>query len=223
MRPAPDILRMEAEWGWPLAHREGPPDLTPGEARYYTHVQAFNARARHVHLIYINQFGFSRERCGNRVPADIEFQDLRRGTDAEFGLSLYEPFGISPLEPLTFGALCVISTSCGCTGFWHQVTGRKAARNVILADYIGARRGIKTLEDAASIGAAELRETELSVAGPIAATILERLPKTQAQERELLRTGHEFAQRMSWDAVAETLIFPAIQQVCARRCLQIVA
>jgi hypothetical protein len=222
-RPAGDIRRMESEWDWPLAHREGPPDLTGGEARYYTRVQSFNARARHSHLIYINQFGFSRERCGNRVPESVEFQDLRCGTDAEFGLSLYEPFGISPLEPLTFGAICVISTSCGCAGFVKQVGGRRAMPNVILADYIQAAGKMKTAEEALAIGKPQRREAERKVAVEVARVLMDRLPHTVAQERDLLRTGYGLARRMSWDVVAETLIFPAIQKACARRLLHVVA
>jgi hypothetical protein len=222
-RPLKDILHMEAEWSWPLAHSEGPPDLTPGEARYYRRVQAFNARARHVHLIYINQWGFGRERCGNHVPPEVGFLDLRRGTDVEFGLSLYEPFGISPLEPLTFGGVCVVSTSCGCTGFVRQVAGRKPVRNVVLADYVRARRLPQTTQEATAIGADQRIEAEEKVAAEVAQTILERLPKDATQERELIRSGYELAQRMSWDAVAEKLIFPAIQKACARRRLHIVA
>lgn len=222
-RPRPDILRMEAEWQWPLAHREGPPDLTNGEARYYQRVQAFNARSRHTHLIYINQFGFNRQTCGERVPADVEFLDLRRGTDVEFGLSLYEPFGISPLEPLTYGGLCVVSTSCGCAGFLASASGKELPRNVVLADYIHAQRPPKTAKEALALGAKERRDAELKVAVEVAKVIVERLPRTPAQERELIRAGFELAQRMSWDVVAETYVFPAIQRACARRRLHIVA
>ncbi len=65
----------------------------------------------------INQFGFSRDRCGDSMPADMAFDDLRRGTDLEFGQSIYEPFGIAQVEPLSTGALCVVSDVCGCLGF----------------------------------------------------------------------------------------------------------
>ena len=58
-------------------------------------MQAFNARARNVKIVYINQFGFDRERCGQRVPKEVEFLDIRRASDVEFGLSLYEPFAAS--------------------------------------------------------------------------------------------------------------------------------
>ena len=40
--------------------------------------------------------------------------------DAELGMATYEPFGISQLEPLGSGAVCVISNVCGCAGFVRQ-------------------------------------------------------------------------------------------------------
>ena len=46
----------------------------------------------------------------------MSFLDIRRGSDVEFGQSIYEPFGIAMLEPLTYGAICVISSVCGCAG-----------------------------------------------------------------------------------------------------------
>jgi hypothetical protein len=216
-RPIADILRMEEEWDWPLAHREGPPDLTAGEARFYRHVQAFNARARYVKIIYVNQFGFDRERCGQRVPEDVEFLDLRRASHVEFGLSLYEPFGISPLEPLTYGGICLISTSCGCAGFVKAAAGAKRAPNVLLADYIDGVRRPRTVEDSLAIGAAELREVEQKVAEELADQLLERLPKNEADEERLMESGYELARHMSWDVVAERLVFPAIRRACARR------
>jgi len=47
----------------------------------------------------------------------MEFMDIRKGSDVEFGQSIYEPFGIAQLEPLTFGGICVFSSVCGCSGF----------------------------------------------------------------------------------------------------------
>lgn len=215
-RPLADILHMEAQWGWPLAHREGGLDLTGGEARYYQWVQAYNTRARNVVLVYLNQFGFDREHCGRRVPADVEFLDIRRASDVEFGLSLYEPFGISPLETLTYGGLCVVSTTCGCTGFVKQVVGAKRPLNVIQGNYIDAVRKPRTVKDALAIRAEERREAETKLAEQLAEQILKRLPKDEAEERRLIESGYELARHMSWDAVAERLVFPAIRRACAR-------
>lgn len=223
-RPIGDILHMEQHWDWPLAHREGHPDLTGGEAEFYRRVQAFNTRARHVKIIYVNQFGFDRARCGLRVPEDVEFLDLRRASDVEFGMSLYEPFGISPLEPLTYGGLCVVSTSCGCAGFVKQATGGRRAPNVILANYIDGVRRPRTVKDSLAIGALERRDVEQRLAEQLAEQIMKRLPDTPEEEERLIRAGHELAKRMSWDVVAERFVFPAIRRACAhRRVLTVVA
>ncbi|MHC4500142.1 MAG: glycosyltransferase family protein, partial [Planctomycetota bacterium] len=131
-----DIRDMESAYNWPVAHREGWPDLSGGEAGFYTAIQEFNARSRNIKIIFVNQFGFNRKCCGKRMPTDMEFMDIRRGSDVELGLSVYEPFGISQLEPLTFGGLCVISSVCGCAGFVRDVTGSEGVQNVIIADYV---------------------------------------------------------------------------------------
>lgn len=218
-RPAEHILQMEQQWDWPLAHREGGLDLTGGEARYYQWVQAFNARARHVKIVYINQFGFDRQRCGQRVPADVEFLDLRRASDVEFGLSLYEPFGISPLETLTYGGLALVSTSCGCAGFVRQVLGSKRTPNVIFANYIDLVRRPRSVRESLAIDATERRNVELKLAEQLAEQILKRLPTTADDEERLIESGHELAERMSWDVVVERFVFPAVRRACARRCL----
>jgi hypothetical protein len=216
-RSVEDVLRMEEEWDWPLAHREGYPDLLPGEARFYQGVQAINARLRNIHVIYINQFGFSAEECGRRVPPAVSFIDLRRGSDVEFGLSLYEPFGISPLETLTFGGICVTSTSCGCAGLLRQAMGPGGSPNVVLADYIhgaGQRLSIKAALD---IDRRRRREAEQAVARSVAAELLQRLPTTPADHERLLESGYALASRMSWDAVTERMVLPTLRRACARR------
>jgi len=116
-RRSSDIYNMESAYNWPVAHREGWPDMSGGEANYYTAVQEFNARGRNIKIIFVNQFGFAPKRCGKRMPENMEFMDIRKGSDVEFGQSIYEPFGIAQLEPLTFGGICVFSSVCGCSGF----------------------------------------------------------------------------------------------------------
>jgi hypothetical protein len=215
-RPPEDIRYMEREWDWPLAHREGGPDLTAGEADFYQLVQAFNTRAQRIRVVFINQFGFSRALAGARVPEEAELIDLRRASDAEFGLSLYEPFGISPLETLTYGGLCVVSTSCGCTGLIKQAATR-GSPNVLPADYIGAGPGALHVKDALEVGTPERRRVELAVARDLAGRLIERLPRTGEARAKLRASGYELARRMSWDAVVERTIFPAIRRAVSQR------
>ena len=119
-RSAAEAQRMASEYGWPREHREGWPDLIALEAPLWKAISAFNASAKACRVALINQFGFSRDRCGDSMPPDMSFDDLRTGTDLEFGLSVYEPFGIAQIEPLACGALCVESDVCGCLGFINR-------------------------------------------------------------------------------------------------------
>ena len=53
-RRSSDIYNMESTYNWPVAHREGWPDLSGGEAEYYTAVQEFNTRSSNIKIIFIN-------------------------------------------------------------------------------------------------------------------------------------------------------------------------
>ncbi len=67
----------------------------------------------------------------------MNFMDLRKGADLEFGQSIYEPFGIAQVEPLSFGALCVVSNVCGCVGFVDRASADLPEfPNLIVADYV---------------------------------------------------------------------------------------
>jgi len=216
-RQPEDIRNMERWWHWPVAHREGLPDLSGGEAMFYVGVQEFNARARNIKTILINQFGFDRTVCGERMPEDMEFMDIRKGTDVEFGQSIYEPFGIAQFEPLSVGGLCVVSNVCGCAGFLTNVTGGEPVPNVIIADYtdIGWPHG--DVEELLKIDRQRRDEVEERVAQQVAQEILRRLPDTPAKKNDLLRSGYELARRMSWEVVAQDYFLPAIERACRKQ------
>ncbi len=163
-RRGDDIREMETRYHWPVVHREGLPDLSNGEALYYQGVQEFNATSRNVKVVFINQFGFDRKTCGMRVPPDMEFMDIRKGSDAEFGQSIYEPFGIAQVEPISFGGVCVFSECCGCAGFMNKITGGKPIPNVIIADYTELPSPTARPEQLLSIGQRQRDEIEHVVA-----------------------------------------------------------
>ena len=119
-RTPAEAQRMAQEYGWPRDHQEGWPDLIAHEVTLWKAITALNAKALASRVVLINQFGFSRDRCGDSMPPDLSFDDLRNGTDLEFGMSVYEPFGIAQIEPLPSGALCVVSDVCGCLGFINR-------------------------------------------------------------------------------------------------------
>jgi hypothetical protein len=221
-RRGDDIRRMEQSYRWPVVHREGLPDLSHGEATYYQGVQEFNAQSRNIKVVFINQFGFDQRVCGQRMPADMEFMDIRKGSDAEFGQSIYEPFGIAQVEPISFGGICVFSECCGCAGFVNKATGGQPTPNVIVADYTDLPNKSLRPEQLLSIGQPQRDEIESMVAASVAADLFQRLPRTPAEFEQFIDRGHKLAEKMSWDAVARDYVVPGILRAAkAQRLKQI--
>ncbi|MBN2592050.1 MAG: hypothetical protein JXA81_00980, partial [Sedimentisphaerales bacterium] len=213
-RRSRDIHEIESSYNWPVAHREGWPDLSGGEAYYYTAVQQFNARSRNMKIIFINQFGFEPRRCGQRMPADMEFMDIRKGTDVEFGQSIYEPFGIAQLEPLTFGGICVFSSVCGCLGFLRDVTGPENVKNVIVADYTDLEvADYVDVEDLIQIDRPMRDRIEASQSEKVAMQICSRLPKDKSEIESMLKNGYELAKNMSWDVVVNNYLLESVRNI----------
>ena len=209
-RRAHEIEQMESAYGWPVAHREGYPDLSGGEAALYTRVQRFNAASRAIKVLYVNQFGWSREACGRNMPEEMTFMDLRKAADVEFGQSIYEPFGIAQLEPLTFGAVCVPTNVCGCSGFLERVCGVNETDNAVIADYTGLPHGVESLDDMLHISGSQRSQVEETEAARVAAELLRKLPQDDDDRARLLASGYDLAQHMSWNAVAENFVLPAM-------------
>ena len=150
------------------------------------------------------------------MPADMEFMDIRKGCDVEFGQSIYEPFGIAQLEALSFGGLCVISSVCGCAGFVRDVIKGQDVPNVIVADYTNLGAPPTGPADLLKINRTKRVAVERRVAKEVAQQILTRLPTSPEQRAELIRSGYELARHMSWDAVAEQYFLPAIERACRK-------
>ncbi len=209
-----DVSTMEAGYGWPVAHREGWPDLSGGEADFYTAIQQFNARSHNVKAIFINQFGFDQRSCGRQMPEDVEFLDIRKGTDVEFGQSIYEPFGIAQFEPLTFGGICVVSNVCGCTGFLRDVTAGREVRNVIVADYTNlGDYQYADIEDLQQINRKVRDHIEAVEGARVAQEVLDRLPKSDAELDSLICEGHRLAHNMSWDVVVRKYLLNDLARI----------
>ncbi len=208
-----DVHYMETAYNWPVAHREGMPDLSNGEALYYAGVQEFNAKSRNIKVVFINQFGFTRQSCGTRMPADMEFMDIRKGSDVEFGQSIYEPFGIAQLEPLTFGGLCVVTNICGCAGFVNDIAGSQPVPNVIIADYTDLNGdGGKDIDAMLTIAKAERDKIEHKISQKVALEICSRLPKNDEEFNRLLLSGYDLARHMGWETVVERYVLKSLHK-----------
>jgi len=216
-RPVSDVRRWEAEYGWPVVHHAGSGDLLGHEVQLYQAIEAFNIRSRAVKIVFVNQYGWSQERCGIKMPADMAFSDLRRGTDHEFGQSINEPFGIAQVEPLAFGALSVVSDICGCVSFVEQAAreaGLSHFTNLLQADYVTLTGGLAvyTPEGALEIDRQVRDQLERANSYNVALTIRATLPTTIKQARFLQRRGQQVSRQMSWEVVARDYFLPALQR-----------
>jgi len=213
-RRTQDIHRMEKQYGWPRHHREGYPDLVGPEVDLHRMIEPFNAGHEHVQIVLVNQFGWSLQRTGKAVPEKMHIGDFRVATDVEFGMATYEPFGISPLEPLAAGAVCVISNVCGCEGFVRSVTNGKEVPNVLTADYTRLPYPME-IDHLKSMTRDQRDEIERRVAGRVAADLLDRLPADDAARKALIESGQKLVKRMGWDQVIESHLLPLLERVVA--------
>jgi hypothetical protein len=158
------------------------------------------------------------------MPADMEFMDIRKGSDIEFGQSIYEPFGIAQLESLTFGGICVLTNVCGCCGFVNDIVaaerlnGFETVENIITADYIdstGPSGG--DVKELLAMDREMRNEVEQIEARKIAEQILLRLPKSDAEIEKLLESGYRIARNMSWDIVVTRQLLASLKQMLYRQ------
>jgi hypothetical protein len=216
------IHKMEAQYGWPVYHSDQPtyvgghavPDLVSHEIPFYRAIEGLNHTSSGAAIVLVNQFGWSRARCGNRMPESMSFLDIRHGTDLEFGQSIYEPFGIAQVEPLGSGALCVVSNACGCVGFLQRV-GALDTPNVVLGDYIRAGNLGQRLDTALSIVQQQRDAVEKAEARSLASCIMERLPNNNEERKTLLEQGRTLSKRMSWQIVVDDYLLPALSRAQA--------
>lgn len=207
----------EAQYGWPVGHRGDNGDLIDQEVSFFFDgVEPFNQRNGPSRVVLVNQFGWSRERCGQRMPAEMEFMDIRRGSDLEFGQSIYEPFGIAQVEPLAFGTLCCVSNVCGCVGFADRAEGGLAhLPNLVVADYVSLPHGywLGSPYDALGIDRNVRDWIEATNSASTARTIFERLPRTRSGQEALLERGLDVARRMSWEVVSDEYLLPGLRKL----------
>jgi hypothetical protein len=201
---------MERVYGWPVAHEAGYPDLCGGEEVLGEMFDCFNRDHEAIRTVLVNQWDWNPAACGQRMPADMTFSDIRCGIDVEFGLSVYEPFGISQLEPLCYGALCVPSNVCGCMGYVNSATAEIGpCDNVIEGDYItpAAGRDVQALLNL-SIGDRDAIESQEG--RRLAEIIMDRLPRDEATLAKRMDEGLALAKRMGWEYVVRERFLPSL-------------
>ena len=212
VRRPQDVLHMEQQYGWPRHHREGYPDLVGPEVDLHRMIEPFNKEHANVQVVLVNQFGWSSERIGARLPKGMHIGHFRTATDVEFGMATYEPFGISPLEPLGAGAICVISNVCGCEGFVEHVTSGKGTPNVICADFTSPGRGMP-IAQLKAMGREERDAIESRVSEDIATQIMVRMPWDDATRRDFIARGQALVAKMGWDNVVAESLVPLLKRI----------
>ena len=212
VRRPQDVAAMEEHYGWPRYHKSGYPDLAGPEEDLNRDIEVFNAAHPNVQVVLVNQFGWSADRIGRRLPPEMTIADLRRATDVEFGMATYEPFGISPLEPLGSGAICVISNVCGCQGFVDHVTRDHGTHGVIVADFTQID-GHGSIEDLKAMTRQRRDEVERHVAAQVARELMHRLPTTKDRRAKLIKSGQELVGKMGWDQVIEEGLVPMLDRI----------
>jgi hypothetical protein len=212
VRRTQDVLAMEQNYNWPRIHHPGYPDLSGPEVGLDRDAEGFNAGHQHIQVVLVNQFGWSRNRIGHRLPKDMNIADLRRATDVEFGMATYEPFGISPLEPLGSGGLCVISNVCGCYGFVQHVTRGQGTPNVIVADFTTLEHH-QSIEQLKAMERSERDGIECRAAAGIAREIMARLPWSDRAREALVQSGQALVAQMGWDQVIQDGLLPMLERI----------
>ncbi|MFO1432170.1 MAG: hypothetical protein U1F76_18835 [Candidatus Competibacteraceae bacterium] len=211
-RPREVLKRMEAEYGWPRHHCPGYPDLQGEEIPLAGIVDTFNQSHRYVQVVLVNSFGWPEE---GGPPTGMTRWDLRRAADVEFGLSMYEPFGISQLEPLCCGAICVISSVSGAATALERICQGHYPDNILLADYIWPMED-RPVEPLRQWTATQQQILENRIAEQLAHELWRRLPVNDVKRQVLLESGQMLARRLSWDRVVREQLQPVLLRLQKR-------
>ena len=186
---------MEGDYHWPRYHLCGFPDLQGEEYSIYKQAEVFNAKHDNIKIILVNSFDWPSK---HSHPKGITRTQFRMAVDVEFGMSMYDAYGISQVESLCFGAICVISRACGVVKAIEKLSDKRQEENIIIADYIEPG-GCMSMEQLLGLSNGAQNKIETQVASDIAEELMRRLPSTDAERAELIASGQDLAQRMSWD------------------------
>lgn len=169
----------------------------------------FNRDHEAIRAVLVNQWDWSPEFCGRKMPEGMTFADIRRGTDVEFGLSAYEPFGISQFEALCFGAICVVSNVCGCMGFARRAAGDADCDCILEGNFLHAGEGM-SIESLLGMQTESRDAVESDETARLAGVLIETLPRDDETMERQLRQGYELACKMSWECVVRDYFLPAL-------------
>jgi hypothetical protein len=202
-RSLSDIERMEKEYGWPLIHKENWPDLVGYENDVYWSLNYFNAKSRSIKGVFINQYGFEKDRLGKRFPDNCDFSDLRIGSDAEFGMSVYEPFGIAQIETVPYGGIAVLSKACGSAFLLEKGWTDKKTIPFHIIDF--ANTG-KAEHDWIKLSSEQRHTLEKQILKREVKHIFKKIAKTDKERENLFKVCNSLSNYLEWDEIAKKVI-----------------
>lgn len=208
-RAPQDILHMEKEYGWPVMHKEGWPDLVGTEVETFKQLQLFNARSKAIKGVFLNQYGFNRERCGLRVPKDAEFIDLRIASDAEFGFSVYEPFGIAHIEAIPFGGISFLSSVCGSAFFIQKIFEDAEIKPFCIVDFLKAGEDM-TYKELKGLAREKRDVIERKVLSEYLESIFDFLSLNDKKRKIYFQNAQRYASKLDWEHIVEKQLLPIL-------------
>jgi len=200
-----DIAKMESEYGWPVIHKDGWPDVIGYEKDIYDYLKIFNAKSSNIKAVFLNQFGFDRRTCGLRVPEEANFADLRIGSDIEFGFSIYEPFGIAQLETVPFGGIAALSSSCGSSFLLKKTFNNGSSSNHCIIDFIGNAYKMKESYSIKNLDIEKRFSIEKEILKNRANILFKLLPKSEGDRIALLNKAQEKFSLLSWETIVDLM------------------
>ncbi|MCL2063308.1 MAG: hypothetical protein FWG98_02915 [Candidatus Cloacimonetes bacterium] len=216
-----EVAQMEESYGWPVMHKSGYPDLLGYEEDIYWSCQYFNAKSRSIKVIFINQFGFTPERVGKRLPEGTTFADLRLASDAEFGMSIYEPFGIAQIETIPFGGIAIMTKVCGSAFLLEKTFKEEKVKPFYIFDFALEGRNKETQESKQSgvdvewlnISSQDREIIEKDIIKKNIDKVYKILPKTDTQRKDVFLTCKKHVDKLSWNEVIKAMPFFNYQNV----------
>jgi len=140
--------------------------------------------------------------------------EWRLAGDVEFYQAVYDAMAIEPLEALSGGAMCVLSSACGSVGLLDRVADSRQRGRVIVADYADLCRPAATfsLEEIIGIGQPQRDEVEGRIARQTAERLYAELVTSSQDWAVRLGQGREIAAALDADGVCRDCFLPALDR-----------
>lgn len=197
-----DIHKMENDYGWPVWHKENWPDLVSYENDIFWSIHYFNAKSRSIKGVFLNQYGFDSAHLGKRFPENTTFSDLRIASDAEFGMSIYEPFGIAQIETVPYGGVAVLSRACGSSFLLEQGNFDDKTNAFHVIDFSNTSASIKNYND---IDISHRTHIEKKIITKEAKKIFQKIPKTEKERELLFNQCMSHSEFLGWDSISKRI------------------